>query len=90
VWISFASVWHMLFPIWKFQRIEPFDFRAALAPRHAAKAGAGGTETPIGKQGKMLRKGRGLRHEQDGLGPTAIARRLGIGRASVYRALGAT
>ncbi len=26
--------------------------------------------------------------EQDGLGPTAIARRLGIGRASVYRALG--
>jgi DNA invertase Pin-like site-specific DNA recombinase len=25
--------------------------------------------------------------EQDGLGPTAIARRLGIGRASVYRAL---
>jgi DNA invertase Pin-like site-specific DNA recombinase len=27
-------------------------------------------------------------HEQDGLGPTAIARQLGIGRASVYRALG--
>lgn len=26
--------------------------------------------------------------DQDGLGPTAIARRLGIGRASVYRALG--
>ncbi len=26
--------------------------------------------------------------EQDGLGATAIARRLGIGRASVYRALG--
>ena len=26
--------------------------------------------------------------EQDGLGPTAIARRPGIGRASVYRALG--
>ena len=28
--------------------------------------------------------------DQDGLGPTAIARRLGIGRASVYRALGAS
>ncbi len=28
--------------------------------------------------------------ERDGLGPTAIARRLGIGRASVYRALGAS
>src|SRR3954451_8776816 len=28
--------------------------------------------------------------EQDDLGPTAIARRLGIGCASVYRALGAT
>jgi DNA invertase Pin-like site-specific DNA recombinase len=28
--------------------------------------------------------------QQDGLGPTAIARRLGIGRASVYRALRAT
>jgi DNA invertase Pin-like site-specific DNA recombinase len=27
--------------------------------------------------------------DQDGLGATAIARRLGIGRASVYRALGA-
>jgi DNA invertase Pin-like site-specific DNA recombinase len=26
-------------------------------------------------------------HDHDGLGPTAIARRLGIGRASVYRAL---
>src|SRR5271166_2464120 len=26
--------------------------------------------------------------DQEGLGPTAIARRLGIGRASVYRALG--
>jgi DNA invertase Pin-like site-specific DNA recombinase len=26
--------------------------------------------------------------EQDGLGPTAIARLLGIGRASVYRAMG--
>ena len=26
--------------------------------------------------------------DQDGLGPTAIARRLGIGRAAVYRALG--
>jgi DNA-binding transcriptional regulator LsrR (DeoR family) len=25
--------------------------------------------------------------DQDGLGATAIARRLGIGRASVYRAL---
>jgi hypothetical protein len=24
-------------------------------------------------------------HDHDGLGPTAIARRLGIGRASVYR-----
>jgi DNA invertase Pin-like site-specific DNA recombinase len=28
--------------------------------------------------------------DQDGLGATAIARRLGIGRASVYRALGAS
>jgi DNA invertase Pin-like site-specific DNA recombinase len=28
--------------------------------------------------------------QQDGLGATAIARRLGIGRASVYRALGGT
>ena len=27
-------------------------------------------------------------HEQDKLGPSAIARRLGIGRASVYRLLG--
>ena len=28
-------------------------------------------------------------HEQEKLGPAAIARRLGIGRASVYRVLGA-